>query len=258
MLDRIGRLGINTATGAVRFLYFLDDVLMAMFRDRGRGERVLRGVFVHQVYFTGVQALPMLSILAASIGIATTLGALVSLPAIGAAEYLGITIVLVVIRELAPIVTAVIVIARSGTAMASELASMSIEDEINAMKAMKINHIRLVVLPRLFGGIVSVLCLTGYFACVAILAGYAAASLTMDYPMETFLVEVVAAIRPSDIIVSFLKGAVFGAIVPLFSCYYGLSAEYSSTQIPQMTTRATISSLVWCFIAGFVVTFLTY
>ncbi|NOZ20856.1 MAG: ABC transporter permease, partial [Planctomycetes bacterium] len=210
------------------------------------------------VYFTGVQALPMLSVLAASIGMATILGALVALPAIGAADYLGITVVIVIIRELAPIVTAVIVIARSGTAMAAELASMSIEDEINAMKAMKINHIRLVVLPRLFGCIVSVLCLTAYFACIAILSGYAAASLTMDYPLDTFLIDVVAAIRPIDIIASFLKCLVFGTIVPLLSCYYGLSAEYSSTHIPRMTTKATIRSLVWCFIGGFVITLLTY
>ena len=80
----------------------------------------------------------------------------------------------------------------------------------------------------------------------------------MDFPLETYLHDVVAAILPTDIIVGLLKSAVFGTIVPLLACYYGLSAKYSSTEIPQMTTKATIRSIVWCFIAAFLITLLTH
>ena len=258
ILDFIGRGSINTARGVVRFLCFLDDILVAAVYDRRRGNRIVNRVFVLQVYFTGVQALPMLTVLAASIGIATTIALLVMLPKIGASEYIGMVAVSVMIRELAPIVTAVMVIVRSGTAMAAELSSMCIEEEISTMRAMEINPIRIFVLPRLFGSIVSVVWLTAYFAVIVILSGYAASSLLLDFPTESYLRDVVAAIQPIDIITSLSKAALFGTIVPLLACYYGLSAQYSSTQIPQMTTKATVSSLVWCFVAGFVIALLTY
>jgi len=258
ILGTIGRRSIELAGGAARFLCFLDDILMAMVHERGRGDRVLNRVFVLQIYFTGVQALPMLSVLAVAIGIATTLTAVVTLTAIGATDYIGWVIATIVVRELAPIITAVIVIARSCTAISAELGSMSIEQEINAMKAMRINHVRLIVVPRVFGVAMSMLCLTAYFALVSILAGYAASSLVIAFPLETFLREVVAAIRPIDLAVCLAKAAVFGTIVPVLACYYGLSAQYSSTQIPQMTTKATIQSLVWCFVAGFLITLLTH
>lgn len=258
ILTTVGRFGVSTVEGTARFLSFLDDVLLAIVSERGRGNRVLGRVLVHQIYFTGVDAMPMLTVLSVLVGIGTTLSTLATLPNIGAADYIGPVIVAVVLRELAPILTAVIVIARSCTAIAAELASMSIEDEISAMKVMKINPIRLVVVPRLAGCIVAMLCLTSYFATISILSGYAAASLTMDYPLETFLVDVVAAMRPVDIVVSLGKALVFGTIIPVLGCYYGLSAKYSSTEIPQMTTKATIRSLVWCFVAGSLITLLTY
>jgi phospholipid/cholesterol/gamma-HCH transport system permease protein len=200
-----------------------------------------------QVFFTGVQAVPVLSLIALLVGIVITVESATALPLVGASNLMGRILVVVVIRELGPLLTAFVVISRSGTAIAAELASMVVHDEVAALRVMGISLYRVIIIPRVIGALISVVCLTIYFAAVAVVAGYLAAYTIVSLPLEDFTGNLFAAIAFKDMVVSFAKSAGFGVILSLVSCYYGLSVKLSPTEIPQMVTRATMASLVWCF-----------
>jgi phospholipid/cholesterol/gamma-HCH transport system permease protein len=171
---------------------------------------------------------------------------------------MGRILVVVVIRELGPLLTAFVVISRSGTAIAAELASMVVHDEIAALRVMDISPYRIIIIPRLTGAIVSVVCLTIYFVAVAIASGYVAGYMLVSLPLDDFARNLLASVTAKDLLVSFAKSIGFGAIISLISCYYGLSAKVSPTEIPQMVTRATMSSLVWCFLYASLLTIVSF
>ncbi len=230
----------------------------AMLTRHPSGQRVVARVGLMQIYFTGVQAVPMLTLIAVLLGIVVIVEAATALPLIGASGLMGRIFVVVILRELGPLLTAFIVISRSGTAVAAELASMVVHDEIAALKVMDISPYHVIVVPRLVGAVISVVCLTIYFTGVAVASGYMAGFYFASLPLEDFTHNLLAAITGKDLIVVFAKSVGFGMIISLVSCYHGLSVTGSPTEIPQVVTRATIASLVWCFLYASLLTVVSF
>ena len=171
-MDRWGEKIVGT------FYNFFETVLMgylairATFRDQSQGLRTIFSVVSAQVYFTGWQALPIISTLAVGAGAAMILQAGSQINLIGGVESIGTFMMVIVVRELGPLLTALIIVARSGTAVASEIGSMKVQKEVDALVSMGINPLSYIVFPRLMGGIISVICLAFYFNLIAVLGGY--------------------------------------------------------------------------------------
>lgn len=154
-----------------------------------------------------------------------------------------------VVRELAPLLTALIVVARSGTAVASEIGSMQVQREVDALESMGINPLSYIVFPRLVGGVVSVLCLAFYFILIAILAGYVVGIFTHQLDFSYYLRLIGDAVTGSDYLLFFTKNVFSGAIIFLVCCRQGLSVQCSSHEVPQVTTKAVFTSIK--YIVGF-------
>ncbi len=225
---------------------------LAVPAKHGRGE-TLR-VITRQILFTGVDALPVTSVIALLIGILIITQAGTQLPLLGAGGLIGSIIVLTVIRELGPLLTAFIVVGRSGTAIATELGNMSVNREVTALRLMGIPISRFVIMPRMVGMVVSMICLTLYFDVVAVLGGYLVAKIKLTVPFPAFIDGVFRALSMTDVVVTASKGLLFGAAVAAICCYHGLSVQSSFTEVPQQTTRAMINSFVICLIADVVIT----
>ncbi|HMR78679.1 MAG TPA: ABC transporter permease, partial [Polyangiaceae bacterium] len=169
-------------------------------------------------------------------------------------EMLGTILVAVVVRELAPLVTAIVVTGRSGTAIATELGNMKANSEVAALASMGIDPAHYIVLPRLIGATVSVLVLTVYFAFVAILGGYAVSLLIASPSFTAIQAGASRTLMLADLPLFLAKAGGLGALVGWLPCHYGLSVKSSPTEVPQQASRAVVRCMGACVAYNLVVT----
>jgi phospholipid/cholesterol/gamma-HCH transport system permease protein len=163
-------------------------------------------------------------------------------------ELIGRVLVAVVLRELAPLITAIVVAGRSGTAIATELGNMKVNSEVLALSSLGIDPVRYVVLPRMVGCIVSVFALMIYFSIVSLSAAFAIGILSSGASLSSFQQGVAGSVMPHDLALFFLKGIGLGLIVGWLSCHFGLEVKSSPTEVPQMASRAVVMSLLGCVV----------
>lgn len=210
-----------------------------------QGWRTLYGVISAQIYFTGWQAIPLIAFLAVGSGALVALQAIMQMTLMGGIDYVGKFMIMIVVREIGPLLTALIVIARSGTAVASELGSMQVNKEIDALKVMGINPLSFVIFPRLVGGVISVLCLAFYFVLFAALAGAFLCRAIKGMPFDVYFTSLSQAASFSDVFIFVLKNLVGGILIFSICCYQGLQVKRSPHEIPQVTTQAVVKSTVY-------------
>ncbi|MEK6607318.1 MAG: ABC transporter permease [Myxococcota bacterium] len=242
-------------TTLVELSVLLWVTLRALLRRPLEGLGELRAVTVRQMIFTGWDAMPLIALIALSIGAIVVMQAATFLPELGGEALIGQILVLVVLKELGPILTAFVVIARSGAAMTIELGYMQVQSEIEALVTMGIDPLKLLIAPRIIGCALSVLCLTVLFDVVAFLGGFCFAAFA-GRSFSSLLTNLLAAIQLKDIAVGTTKALTFGVIIATVACLQGLSVRRSITEVPQVTIRAVVSSLFYCMAVSVVLTVL--
>jgi len=236
-----------------QLLSLLWEVSTCLFRGRRATARSLRDVFVQQVYFTGVEAVPIVVGLATLFGGVTIVQAATQLPRIGNSDFLGDVMVLVILRELAPLFTGFLVAGRTGSALATFLGNMKVNYEIDALESMGIDPVRYLVLPAMLGCTTAMICLSLLFTAVAILGGYVVAlglawlfpgALGLNMSFLVFLSRTTMALTFLDLFVLILKPFAFGSAIALLACHNGLSLGISAHEVPQGTRRAVVQAFV--------------
>lgn len=220
----------------------LADILPALRTTNNAARRVL----LKQIYFTGLEASGVIVSVAALLGVVviTQVGSLVG----GNGALTGKILVWVVMRELAPLLTAIVVIARSGTAIAAELGSMKINGELDSLEMMGIPVRHYLLLPRIVGVTLSVVILVVYFVVSSFTASFLAASLGWHISFEQFSQGILQALGGGEIVMLFGKSVLFGLTISATCCSYGLSVDRSLTEVPQVATRAVMTSLMSLFL----------
>ncbi len=250
-LDRsVERLG-GWALHRCRFLLETGDLLLQTLRSLLSAPSLengaIRAVFLKQIYFTGLEASKIIVLVALILG-TVIVSQVVGLVGGGNGSLIGRVLVWVVFRELGPLLTAMIVIARSGTAIAAELGAMKINGELEALELLGIPRERYLILPRMTGVALAVVVLTIYFVLTAFIGGFLIASMGHHIPYGQFLQGIVGTVAWWDLAVLLVKTVAFGITIPLVCCRSGLSVGTSATEIPQAATRAVITSL-FCIVA---------
>lgn len=257
----VGWLGRKTLAGysylaGLATLVFLAvwDLVAPTRQGRGEAARII----ARQILFTGVDALPVVSAIALMLGIIIITQAGTQLPKVGAGGLVGTIIVVVVIRELGPLLTAFIVVGRSGTAITTELGNMRVGQEVTALELMGVRVTRFVVMPRLVGVILSMVCLTLYFDAVAVLGGFIVAKIKLTVPFEVFGQAIAESLSLEDVILTAVKSILFGTAIAAICCQHGLSVRTSSTEVPQQVTKAMINSVTVCLVMDILITVAVY
>lgn len=243
--------------GTSDYYWFTRQVLHSMLQLRGKHLDTFVRVVINQVRFTGAQALPMLSLIALSIGATTIIQATTFLPKLGQDNFIGNLLKLVIIREVGPLITAIIVLARSGSAITAEMCTQKMHREIEAMEMMGINPYLIMVLPRLFGGVISLILLIIYFDVIAILGGYMISMTVTTFPFSTFVDTLARSIAMTDLLSTIMKSIASGIVIPLTCTFYGFKPQ-SLFQIPIFVSRAVIRSLFVVFILNAFISVLFY
>lgn len=248
MLKTVDAIG-SKVLGLVRYTWFLLAFLYLAVKmlwvGRHLGQRDLLRQVLMQVYFTAVQAIGPIVVLALAVGVFAIVEGVGGIGTLSGADNLGRMVTVVVLREVAPLLTGVVVIVRSVTAIAAELGSMRVHREVEALEIMGIAPIRFLVTPRLIGGLLSLFGLTVLFAATALLGGFAIAQLLVKLPANVFFDAVLSATRPADLGMFLIKVCVGGVGLVLIGCYHGLDVVDSPTEVPVAVSRAALNSLIF-------------
>jgi len=220
----------------------------------------VRNVLARQILFTGFQARRFVAILACLVGVSVVVQAQVWTAALGQASLLGPILVMVIFREVGPLLANFIVIARSGTAMATELAYMRVTSETHVLDAQGIDPFIYLVMPRVIGAAVSVFCLTVIFIVVAVSSGFLSGILLGANTGDPwlFIDSVFGALKPADLFNLCAKTLVPGALMGTICCIEGLKIRGVITEVPQAASSAVVKSIMALFITSALVSLLMY
>jgi len=257
VFSAIGSSVRNQITSLFYGLGFFFQVLKEtsrFFRRKQVGYKVL----TMQILFTGFEALAVCGILAVAIGAALIIIGSSQLPKFGQSQLMYSILIIVITRELGPLLTAFVITARSGTAIATRLGTMVVNHEIEAYISVGLNPISYLVVPRFIGMVVSMLVLTVYFNLFGLLGSFIVVQLIRPIPIQEYLVELLRAMRVSDILSGMLKALIFGVIVSVVSSYQGFSVNRASTEIPVAGIKAVGQSFVLIILADVFVTLVQY
>ncbi|MBC8018705.1 MAG: ABC transporter permease [Verrucomicrobia bacterium] len=255
MFISLGRWSIIRLAVAADIFVLLGQAIKNVLPALRHGSNAIRTVLLKQIYFTGLQASGII------VTIAVILGTVVITQVVGLVgsngALTGKILVWVVLRELAPLLTAIVVIARSGTAIAAELGNMKINGEIDSLEMMGIPAGRYLLLPRIIGVTSSLVILTIYFVMTSFIASFIIASLGWHISFEQFSQGIQSALGGKDFVVLFSKSVLFGLCISATCCSYGLSVGRSVTEIPQAATKAVMTSMIIVFILDGLLSYLS-
>lgn len=221
-----------------------------------RRGRISLSVLTSQIYFTGVEALPILALVSLGIGAAVIIQGVSLLPQFGQGELAYKILILVITRELGPLLTALFIAARSGGAITTELGNMVVDHEIEAYQAAGIDPIAHLAAPRLIGVTVAVVVLNLYFNLFGLLGSCALASVIHGIPIGEYVGNVVLVISRGDVASSLIKSIVFGNILATVATYYGFRVDRAVTEVPQKTIQSLGVGMALCILANTAITVL--
>jgi phospholipid/cholesterol/gamma-HCH transport system permease protein len=219
----------------------------------------LAGQFSRQLLYTGVEAMGLVSVIAFICGCTIVMQAMTHMTKLGVSSYFGDILVIAVVRELGPFFTSIVVIGRSGAALAAYIGTMRENKEVAALQVMGIDPIYFLVVPALGGMVGSMICLNIYFDVIAIVGGLfvgqlATGIISLDIFIEN-IGKVIAALTAWEVIISVLKSAIFGCIIAVVSCHYGLKVR-TIRGVPQAAIKAVVGSIVGTIMINVMVTLL--
>ncbi len=211
-----------------------------------RGAPLMRAELGREIYLCGVKGGPVVALTSLFLGLLVIVHATRHLAKIQGEEYIGQLLVLIVVREVGPLLTALFLILRSGAAITVEVAAMTITRELDVLKMLGIDPDRLLGVPRFWGLTISLVALYVISLFTAILGGFLFAQLFTDIYWQGFWLSFLKALDWPDLVVGLGKALCFGMLIGAVSVYYGLHASGGLRGLSRQTSRAAVLSLVLC------------
>ena len=230
----------------------------ALFRDVVSPRRLAYGRAVHQAMAVGIGALPILSLISFFIGTILALQAAYELRKFGALQFVASAVAISVSRELGPLMTAILVIGRSGSSFAAELGTMKVNEEIDAMETMALDPIRFLVAPKLFSMLLMMPCLVIWADFMGVLGGSVFGIIAAGFTIKTYIVATLDALVLRDIATGLVKSLMFGLVITTVGCQEGLRTGLGSEEVGRSTTAAVVKSIFLVVMVDLVFTALFY
>lgn len=256
VLERIGKRVFDSGSGffyAMGFFYLILRETLSYLRSRQS-----RKVLTFQILFTGVEALPVIAIISLALGAIIIIQGVSLLPQFGQGSLVYVILITVITRELGPILTAFIITARSGTAIATELGNMVVSHEIEAYVAHGINPITYLAVPRFLGVTISLVILNLYFNIFGLLGSFFVTSLITTIDIRDYFSNLLNALTVADVLTTLIKSVVSGMIISTVAIFYGLKVEQASTEVPVMAIRSVGRGFMLIIVANAFLTVMYY
>ena len=216
---------------------------------RGKPRFKFSAVF-SQIVRIGVQALPMISLTAFSIGLTLAMQGAYQLSKFGATSYVPDLVALTLLRELGPLLVGVVVIGRSGSAITAELGAMKVAEEIEALQVMAINPIRFLVVPRFLAMLVMLPMLTIFGNYIGFVGGWSICYFALEMNTTAYILRLVGTAHPIDLYAGVVKSFVFAWLIATISSQAGLEVTGGAEGVGQATTNSVVVSIIAMLVAN--------
>jgi phospholipid/cholesterol/gamma-HCH transport system permease protein len=248
IIDTIDNVGLNV----IGFAEFFRDVgallygaFKSVFLVRSRGFRVVWEILLAQIRFTGAQGVALSAFAALAIGTLIQIELSTFVPS---AELVSGIVAHIVVMDVAPLLTALVIIGRSGTAISVELANMKLTGELDALTAMGCSLEHVVVLPRVVGAVISFLGMVVAGGAAALVGGYLIAGEVIHLPFT--LGKLLEHVLLMDVFVALAKAVLMGAAISVICIREGFSVKVSQREVPMAATRGVVRAMSFCLVVN--------
>jgi len=230
----------------ISFKEYFADILFDLVNIK-ENRNISTSVIINQIFFTGLEAVTIVSVVSLLLGAVIIQQGYMVLDTLGQRTLIYNILVSAIIRDFGPFIVSFIILARSGTAISTELGNMMINKEIDALKAFGISPISYIVNPRVVGVVISIVVLMIYFSIFGIFGGYLASTMFNALPFSDFFNNFIGTLRLIDIVLMITKSALSGFAIAVICSYHGLSVKVASTEVPQRNIMAVAHSVYAIF-----------
>lgn len=248
-IEAIGQRVLDAIEGLGRVSMMLIETIIWMLRPPYRV-----GVLFQAMEFVGVGSLFIVCLTGLFTGAVFALQGAVAFRLFNAESLVGSTVAISLARELSPVLTGLMVAGRAGSGIATELGSMRVTEQIDALYTMAVNPVQYLVVPRVLAGVVMVPALSVLFTLVGMLGAYFVGVVLLHIDKGIFIARVQWYVDPGDLISGMIKACVFGGIVTIVGCYKGFYASGGARGVGLATTQAVVMSSVAILIADYFLT----
>lgn len=252
---RLGRMilmACHDMGNALLMLFSATLYIRTLWTPRARQETTM------QLYITGIKSLGVITVVAFFTGMILALQTGLELRRFGQEVNIGTAVTIVMIREMGPFMTGLIIAASVGSAIAAQLGTMAVSEEIAALEVMSINPDRFLVMPRLVALAVMMPILTVYTNILGILGGGIVGSTQLGVAFQAYLDNATRYAENKDLFVGLFKAFIFGIIIATVACYQGLSTTEGAVGVGRATRKTVIISFLMILIIGYMITRLFY
>jgi phospholipid/cholesterol/gamma-HCH transport system permease protein len=230
----------------------------AIFIEPFRGRKLNLHRAVHQAMAVGVEALPIVSLISFFIGMILALQGAYELRKFGALHLVASAVAISMTRELGPLMTAVVVIGRSGSAFAAEIGTMKVNEEIDALETMALEPVHFLVAPKFLAMILMMPCLTTWADFMGVLGGGLFGVTSAGFTWAGYLRATIDALILRDIVTGLIKSVMFGLVITSVGCQEGFATGLGSEQVGRSTTSAVVNSIFLVVVVDLVFTAIFY
>lgn len=257
-VERVGGALGETGRGLVSLLSLAADSFYLTFAGSPRTAKVRRGASWGEAVKVGVDAFPIVGMIALLIGIVVGLQSAAQLRQLGAGIWVAKLISVSMAREMGPLITAIIIAGRSGAAIAAEVATMKVSQEVDALTTMGLNPTRYIVVPKLVAMTMTLPCLTVFAIALGIVGGWLVSLLYLDLSGEAYWSNALAGLHLDDFMLGLLKSVVFAWIIVLLAAHRGFQAYGGAESVGRVTTTSVVSAVFWVIVADAAFSLLFY
>jgi len=249
LLELLGGKAIGGLAGMGRMVNLLVAALLWAFIPPFRPRRL-----VHQIHFMGTRSLLVIALTGGFTGMVLGLQGYYTLQNFGATRVLGPAVALSLLREIGPVLAALVVTGRAGSAMAAEIGIMRITDQIDALSVMALNPTKYLVTPNILAGLITLPLLTAIFDVIGIYGGYLVSVQLLGVGAGVYFGEMPTFVSSYDIRFGLYKSLCFGLIISWICCYKGFYTRFGAEGVSRATTEAVVMSSVWILISDYFLT----
>jgi phospholipid/cholesterol/gamma-HCH transport system permease protein len=238
--------GRSTARGFGQFGYGANlfwQVVYWVFMGRARNQRVRAAPIFAEAMEAGIRAIPIIAVLSGTIGIMLALQGIDALRDFGAQDRVVFGVALGITREFAPLITGILVAGRSGSALAARLATMTISQEVDALRSMGVDPVRFLVVPALLAMVVMVPALVIMADLVGLLGAGLYIAPEIDITMTTYMNQVIDSISSDDVFHGLAKSAIFGVLITIVGIVDGSSVTGGAEGVGRVTTSSVVHGI---------------
>lgn len=257
-IDWCGRQVLRLPAYVFAITMFIVRVLNPKRQGRYRLNKGSLRMLVSQVLFSGIDALPIIALLSLTAGAAITSQAILTLQVIGDSADVAELVVRVAVYELCTLLTAIVLIARSGSAICVDLGNMKLNKEMLGLEMLGINIPHFLLVPRILGTAIAQLILAIFTALFSVVGGVLLLVIFQHDGYFSYLAAITYAIHPFDLLVFMGKNLLFGLLIGAIACYHAMQVQVSRTELPQQTQQALIYSISVVFVLNALFTLLVH